>query len=125
MSFDITDAGADLLDVRDIIARVEALEEAQEQGDLNAEEMEEGELKTLSDFLASIAGYGGDEEWRGVWYPVTLIRDSYFEEAMDDQIADCYDLPDLPSFMTITLDYDALRMDYTSDDLCGVTYWMR
>jgi hypothetical protein len=35
---------------------------------------------TLYDLLAELRGNGGDHEWRGDWYPVTLIRDSYFTE---------------------------------------------
>jgi len=44
---------------------------------------------------------------------------------MDDMIEDCYELPKLPSFMTVVLDYVALRMDYTAIDFDGVTYLIR
>lgn len=71
-------------------------------------------------------GNGGDEQWEGDWYPVTLIRESYFEDAMDEMIEDCYELPkDLPFWMNITYDYDALKMDYTTTELDGVTYYYR
>ena len=40
-------------------------------------------------------------------------------------VADCYAMPELPSFMTVTLDYDALEQDYTSVDFDGVEYLIR
>ena len=89
----------DILDVRDIIARVE-------------------ELK----------GNGWDEQWKGDWYPITLIRDSYFEDAMDEMLEDCGYLQPFekrPSFIKISVDYHALQMDYTSIEYDGVTYWYR
>lgn len=92
--------------------------------DLDDEELET--LETLENLLEELKGYGGDEQWEGNWYPVTLIRDSYFEESMDEMIADCYEIPkDLPSFMTITLDYVALQIDYCSVEFDGVKYWYR
>lgn len=83
------------------------------------------ELENLKSILDDLKGNGGDEQWRGDWYPVTLIRESYFEEYMDEMVADCYELPELPSFMTVTLDYVALQMDYTSTEIDGVTYLYR
>ena len=42
------------------------------------------------------------------------------------EVADCYTLPkDLPFWMTITYDYDALKQDYTGVDFNGVTYYVR
>lgn len=95
--------------------------------DLKAWDEENGEeLEGLKNLLEDLKGNGGDEQWRGDWYPITLIRESYFEEAMDELVYDCYDVPkDLPSFMSITLDYVALQMDYTSTEIDGVTYFYR
>ena len=112
----------DVIDVRDIIERIEELEAMEGERD----EDEVTELITLQDIMEDLNGYGGDEQWRGNWYPVTLIRESYFEEYMDQMVADCYDVPkNLPSFMTITLDYVALQMDYTSTEINGITYLYR
>lgn len=85
------------------------------------------ELASLTAFIDQFKGCGGDEEWRGDWYPITLIRDSYFEDAMDEMVADCYNLDvlDIPSFVTLTINYRALQMDYTSAEFDGVTYWAR
>lgn len=128
----------DTIDVRDIIARVEELRE--ERDDYNDPEAESpnmadwadanaddaNELETLESLLSDMAGSGGDEQWEGEWYPVTLIRDSYFESAMDELLEDIGELPkDLPCYLSITVDYKALQMDYTSVEYYGVTYWYR
>lgn len=135
------DLTADYIDVRDIIARVEELTgerdsfvigapdgtetEAPEQW---AEEYSEDaeELTALAAILEDLKGNGGDEQWEGDWYPVTLIRDSYFETAMDDLLEDIGDMPEnIPSYLKITVDYDALQQDYTSTEIDDVTYWYR
>lgn len=80
-------------------------------------------FKTL---LEELRGNGVDHQWCGDWYPITLIRDEYFEEAMDDLLEDCGDMPkNIPSYLKITVDYSALQMDYSSVEFDGVTYWYR
>lgn len=140
----------DILDVRDIIERVEelreergdlqlALQEANDEDSLNdcivaKKDLEdwlagEGEeLKQLEDLLSDLQGSGGDHEWEGDWYPVTLIRDSYFEDAMRELVQDIGDLPkDIPSYLVIDWEKTAenLQQDYSSVDYDGVTYWYR
>jgi hypothetical protein len=127
--------GEDVIDVRDVIARVEELRDEREQSDIPANEYggpkdtwaeERAELATLESLLADLKGYGGDEQWEGEWYPVSLIRDGYFEQAMDELLEDIGDLPkNLPGYLKITVDYDALQMDYSSVELDGETYWYR
>lgn len=145
------DLSADLIDVRDIISRLEELREERETfvseeaasdedagGDddtraeyaLNAwkrdspEDSEE--LSKLENILEDLCGNGGDEQWEGNWYPVSLIADSYFETAMDDLLEDIGEMPkDIPSYLKITVDYDALQQDYTSTKIDGFTYWYR
>jgi hypothetical protein len=125
------DLTADIIDVRDIIARIEELEDAisayaEKMTDWqdNADNTEE--LAKLQALLDDLEGLGGDEQWRGNWYPVTLIRDSYFKDYMDEMLEDCGDLPkDLPCYLSITVDYKALQMDYTSISIDDVTYWTR
>lgn len=134
----------DMIDIRDVIARFEELEtelqgyheeqettlsfeyalQDAENFPEHSDEFEE--FKQLQALLEECKGNGGDEEWRGDWYPVTLIHEDYFERAMDEMIEDCYDLPkDLPFWMTVTYDYAALKMDYTSVDYDGQTYFVR
>ena len=120
------------IDIRDIIERVEELEASiqdyeNEDGDLELHDgliAEKEELEELRGLLAELAGYGGDEQFEGDWYPVTLIHDSYFETAMDELLEDIGDIPrDLPCYLTITVDYVALQMDYSSVEIDNQTYW--
>jgi hypothetical protein len=126
----------DYLDVRDIIERYEELEAGIEEDDSRDEseesdapvygEDERAEFKLLGDLLAELKGNGGDHQWNGDWYPVSLIRDSYFNQAMDELLEDIGDLPkDIPAYLKIEVDYDALQMDYTSVEYEGITYWYR
>ena len=69
----------DIIDVRDIIERIEELEQEEAGGDGQPEE-----LTTLLAFMNDLKGTGGDEQWRGDWYPVTLIRDSYFRDYVQE-----------------------------------------
>lgn len=144
MSIDTT---ADILAVRDFIERAEELEQELcerfgiEPGEL-ADKLEGlnldhdpalddtrklvEEAEELREVLDELKGAGGDERWRGDWYPGILIRDSYFETAMDDLVDDIGDIPkNLPPYLRVVVDYDALQMDYASIDIRGVTYWYR
>jgi uncharacterized coiled-coil DUF342 family protein len=152
--YDITDFdGADIIDVRNVIARVEELrEELQTAMDENEEghnftELasyveavrkdqsaahahrlweEADELRKLEELLSDLCGYGGDEQWEGDWYPVTLIKDSYFEEYMDEMLEDIGDLPkNIPAYLKIVVDYDMLKQDYSEVYFEGNTYYYR
>ena len=112
----------DNIQVEDLTDRIDWLE-GHELEELP--EDEQSELKALIKLVDELQGMGGDHNWRGDWYPSHLIRDSYFENAMDEMVADYYNMPELPSFMTVTLDYVALQMDYSSVEVDGVTYWTR
>lgn len=123
------DLTADILDIRDIIERYEYLEDSvlsvsAEEAD--CEELEEALI--LGKLLDDLKGYGGDEQWRGEWYPVTLIRDSYTAEYTEDLIKDCCDLPrDIPSYIAIDWEqtWESIRVDYSDVEIDGVTYWYR
>ena len=127
MTFSLSDNFRDdVVDVRDIIARVEELREdiqnawfswaddtendghevagncdgfekflrggeydGEEEADYEAakdtlDSDDLAEVLALETFLKQMAGYGGDEEWEGDWYPVTLILDDYFEQYAQD-----------------------------------------
>lgn len=122
----------DVIDVRDIIARVEELEGLRDDEDEefdNGDEQGQGELLTLTELLDDLKGNGGDEQWRGDWYPITLVRDSYFEdyarELADDIGAVNKDL----SWPNNCIDWERaareLLMDYTSTEFDGITYHYR
>ena len=87
------------------------------------------ELTLLEGFLKQMAGYGGDEQWDGEWYPVTLIRDSYFEEYAEQLAEDCGTIAKDAEWPARHIDWEAaaeeLRHDYTAFEFDGVTYWGR
>ena len=119
------DLAADIIDVRDIIARVEELEP---QVDTIGEGEHIAEWNMLTRILHELNGYGGDEQWRGDWYPVTLIDDAYFVDYVQDMLADCGVVPrDLPHYIEIDWRATArnVQTDYSSVEIDGRTYWYR
>lgn len=121
------DLSADVIDVRDIIARFEELETLNE--DMAASEDQDQELQALRAILADLQGLGGDEQWRGDWYPVTLIRDSYFRDYAEELADDCGLIPKDAQWPLTCIDWEQaareLRYDYSGVDIDGVTYWTR
>lgn len=127
----------DLIDVRDVIARVEHLEQLEQPGavDLGAEDNAQAqddlfaELATLRALLAELEGNGGDEQWRGDWYPVTMIRDSYFKVYAMYLAEDIGAIQADAKWPNNCIDWEQaareLRMDYTSVTFDGVDYWVR
>lgn len=125
----------DIIDVRDIIARIEALEsdiadllEYSTEADPQWREYND-ELQALLKIMAELETCGGgDEQWRGDWYPITLIADSYFTDYARELLEDCGDLPrELPHYIEIDWDATArnIRVDYTPVTINGFTYWTR
>ncbi len=107
----------DIIDSRDIIARLEEL------GDVlrNSYEQEEYiQLKRLAK-----AGQEASEDWQ---YGATLICDLYFREYTKQLVLDIGDLPrDIPSYIVIDwgATADNIRQDYTEVDFDGETYLVR
>jgi hypothetical protein len=118
--------GADVLDVRDLIQRFEEIEDAisDHEGGATVDEDDLNEAYTLRAFLAEIVGMGGDEEWRGDWYPTGLIRDSYFEDYARELADDIGAIDRHAQWPTNHIDWEsaaeALQEDYTSAVLDGV-----
>ena len=118
----------DVIDVRDIIERIEELEELIEgEGCEEACNEYREELTLLSNIMEEMKGYGGDEQWRGDWYPSTLIRESYFTDYAEELVRDCYQLTGLPDFVHIDWQATArdVQVDYTPIDVDGATYFYR
>lgn len=121
----------DIIDVRDIIERIEELEnlkddhEAEPDGGHWSDE-DAQELRTLTDIMDELKGYGGDEQWRGDWYPLTLIRESHFTDYAEELVSDCYDLK-LPDFVHVDWEATArdVKVDYSTVEIDGITYFYR
>lgn len=122
----------DLIDVRDIIERIEELREqlsdAECRDKLDNNE-ERDELKTLEELMESLEGTGGDEQWEGDWYPLTLIRDSYFQAYAEEFAEDCGLINKDAKWPNNCIDWEKatrdLQYDYTPIDYEDVTYWVR
>jgi hypothetical protein len=129
----------EFLDVRDMIERVEQLEPLRQPGpvDLGNEEDNEAaqddlfaELATLESVLSELRGCGGDHEWRGAWYPVTLIRESDFEDYAREYAEDIHgDAIRDAAWPMCFIDWeratDSLRIDYSSVEIDGTEYLYR
>ena len=120
----------DVIDVRDIITRVEELREqrtARWVAGLDDEESEE--LETLENLLKEIKGCGGDEQWEGDWYPLTLIRHAYFEDYARNLAEECGMVNVDAKWPNNCIDWEKaareLQWDYTSVDFGDSTYWYR
>lgn len=148
----------DYVDIRDVIKRIEELEEQVGhdaarrsyglsaggwygllEGDRQAliekhavyeelcSELEElGDLKLL---MGRLKGCGGDYQYASAWYPVTLIRDSYFQDHAREMAEEIGAINKEAAWPAQHIDWeaaaDALKMDYTSVDWGDIKYWYR
>lgn len=129
----------DVIDSRDVIARIETLESEQEtlKGDWDGSslldapaeflewEKEYGEeLDSLRALAEEAEGYASD--WQ---YGEALIRDSYFEDYARDLADDIGAINKDATWPCNCIDWEQaareLQQDYTSVEFGGVTYWIR
>jgi len=121
----------DVIDSRDIIERIEELENelpasANEVMPNTAEELQEmrEELAILKALAEKCEGYAPD--WS---YVKTLIRDSYFQDYAQELAVDCCEMPNSDQWPARCIDWEQaareLIMDYTCVDFDGVEYWIR
>jgi hypothetical protein len=112
------DNGQDIIDSRDIIARIEELD--------SLDERDEDEAKELT-ILRKVADQG---EGYGDWeYGEGLIRESYFETYAQELAEDIGAIGKDMQWPLSHIDWEAaaeeLKMDYTEIDFDGITYYMR
>ena len=121
------DLSADIIDVRDIIARLKEImgDGCDEDGNTPHDE----ELAALTAIMDDLQGLGGDEQWRGEWYPLTLIRDSYFRTYAEELADDIGAIPKDAQWPMTCIDWEhaarELQYDYSGVNINGVTYWTR
>lgn len=108
-----------VIDSRDVIARIDELEGDEDRDDDDNEEL--AALKALAD---KADGYASD--WKD---GATLIRDDYFETYAEELARDCGMIPNNLAWPCTCIDWeqaaDELKQDYTSVDFDGVDYWVR
>lgn len=119
-----------VIDSRDVIARINYLESERESAE-NPDEWDDSdegqELKALK-ALADEAS--GSADWTYDWtYGETLIRDSYFEDYARELAEDIGAIPKDLGWPCNHIDWEgatnALKMDYFSVEFDGVEYWIR
>ena len=110
--------GQDVIDSRDVIARIEELVD-----DDNRDECKDDELEALQALESEAYGCS---DWE---HGEALIRDSYFEEYAQDLAEDCCDIPNRNEWPVRCIDWvqaaDELKMDYSQIDFDGAEYWIR
>jgi antirestriction protein len=127
-SLDLT---ADVIDIRDIIEQIEVL--AEQLTKYSAEASAHPELveehTVLCAIMAELAGNGGDEQWEGDWYPLTLIRESYFQDYAQELAEDIGAVNRDARWPNNCIDWKQaareLRMDYSAITINGATYFYR
>jgi hypothetical protein len=122
----LDDILGDIWDVRDLISRFEELQELKDELFIAFEDLEE--FQQIESILDKLKGNGGDEQWQGDWYPVTMIVENYFTEYAQDLVSDIGDMPrEIPSYIEIDWDAtaDNIKRDYSSIDIDGNTYYFR
>ena len=122
------DNSADLIDSRDVIARIDYLQdEAEDCMECRGEDCVDGdhdEFRALKSLAEDLEGYCSD--WT---FGVTLIRDSYFEQYAEEMAGDIGAIDPKATWPLNHIDWEAaaeeLKGDYTSAEFDGVTYWAR
>jgi hypothetical protein len=112
------DKYSDIIDSRDIIARID---------ELTAQEELDDEERAELDILESLADEAsGSPDWQ---YGETLIRDTYFRDYAQELAQDCGMIPDDLRWPCTCIDWEQaareLQIDYFSVDFDGVTFWIR
>ena len=129
---------ADTIDIRDVIDRVEELRDSRDEYDgfhntpgawAKIDDGEPEELKALESFLGECRGNGGGHQWEGDWYPVTLIRDSYFTQYARELAEELGSVNGQEGWPLNCIDWEQaaseLQQDYTGIEFDGVTYYCR
>ena len=118
----------EVIDSRDVIKRIEELEDLisnnkelpkKKREDLTEEERE---LKVLNDLAEES---NGSPDWE---CGETLIRESFFTEYVEEMLVDIGDLPkEIPHYIVIDWEATAenIKTDYTTVDFDGIDYLIR
>jgi len=130
----------DVIDSRNVIARIEELEaerdnipgsltDFEDDPDLEAAALQEWDDDNGAE-LAALKALAEEGEGCGDWsHGETLIRDSYFEDYARELADECGDMPRDLHWPFTCIDWEKaareLQYDYTTVDFDGVTYWIR
>lgn len=120
-----------IIDSRDVIARIEELEGEllNEDGEID-QDNEDGAYRDAASELGSLQRLADEAGHSPDWqYGETLIRDSYFEDYAQELAEDIGDIDRDARWPHNCIDWERaareLQMDYSAVDFDGVTYWIR
>lgn len=116
----------DIIDSRDVIARIDELESEIESAEEDGEEPDDEMVEEL-EVLKALADKAGDSpDWP---YGEALIRDSYFEDYAQELAEVIGAIDRGASWPNNCIDWEwaarELQHDYIAVDFDGVTYWIR
>jgi hypothetical protein len=119
--------GDNIIDSRDVIQRIEDLENERENTDDKEtwDNEEDGvELRSLKALAEQTSGYADD--WT---HGKVLISDDYFETYAQELAEDIGAMPDTSAWPARCIDWkqaaDELKQDYTAVEYGATTYWIR
>ena len=138
--------GDNIIDSRDVIKRIEELEEEHDslQSALEDAKDEEND-EAIEEAFDAIAMWRNDnkeeyeellelakdgEKYSSDWsYGSTLIHDNHFREYAEELAEECCDMKSASEWPFCCIDWnlasDALKIDYTEIDFGGESYWIR
>lgn len=115
----------DIINLPDLTDYIDEHEDA----DADADDETQARCKVIRTVLDELRGYGGDHQWKGDWYPGCLVSDMHFEDYARQLAEDIGAIPDDVSWPCTCIDWSRaareLRIDYSSVEIEGVTYWYR
>ena len=117
-----------IIDSRNVIERIKELEEDRDalEGTEREEWEESGDAEELSKLVDLFDSCASFSDWK---YGAILVRDSYFVEFAKNEATECGLISDDASWPHNHIDWeaaaDALKMDYSSVEFDGETYWTR
>jgi hypothetical protein len=130
----------DIIDSRDVIARIEALTDERDTWVENEGGDDDEQNRTAEDWagefpdeaseLAALESLAEEASGSPDWiHGEALIRDSYFKEYAQELAEDCDMIPAGLSWPLNCIDWDfaarELQNDYFTVEFDGITYWIR
>jgi len=116
----------DVVDSRDVIARIDELESDIEAAREDKEEPDADDVAELRILKALAEDGEASPDWP---HPGPLIRDTYFTEYAQEFAEDCCEVPRELHWPFTCIDWEQaaqqLQMDYMSVDFDGIEYWIR
>lgn len=117
------DSNEDIIDSRDVIARIEYLRALAEETPPDIDDDERAELTALEALAEQCNGYG---DWE---YGEALIRKSHFRDYAEQLAEDIGAIPEGAAWPVYCIDWEQaareLSVDYMEVDFDGVSYLMR